>query len=84
MTSSGSSGNREAIRFPYLARSLAATTPMPPTVLAGDFNEPQAVLADGTVIPFTMRQSKSGQWSSEGMKKGKCGRTFPRQRWVDG
>lgn len=80
------SGNgwRKIETFEALARSFDTNTPTPPTIVAGDFNEPQAVLADGTVIPFTMTKRSDGQWSSDGQKKGKCGRTFPKQRWVDG
>lgn len=80
------SGNgwRKIETFEALARSIDTNMPMPPTLLAGDFNEPQAVLADGTVIPFTMKKGSDDRWSSEGRKTGKCGRTFPKQRWVDG
>jgi len=80
------SGNgwRKIETFEALARSFDKNIPMPPTLLAGDFNEPQAVLADGTVIPFTMKKGSDDRWSSEGWKTGKCGRTFLKQRWVDG
>ena len=80
------SGNgwRKIETFEALARALAPREGALPVLVAGDFNEPREVSADGTVIPFAMTKRRDGQWSAEGVKRGKCGRTFPRQRWVDG
>lgn len=52
-----------------------------PTVLGGDFNEPRTVLDDGTVITFAMKHDDDG-WHQRGSFTAKCGRKFPRARWV--
>lgn len=76
--------------FEALARGIEATLDRtsphgsPPLILAGDFNEPQAVLGDGTIIPFTMKEVSPGEWEAKGDLRGAGGRAYPRQRWVDG
>ncbi len=70
--------------FEALADALDPNVHTGPTVVMGDFNEPRLIMEDGTVIPFAMKATKDGHWSSNGNMRGKCGRRFPRQRWIDG
>jgi endonuclease/exonuclease/phosphatase family metal-dependent hydrolase len=67
--------------FEVLAARLVTSTHM--RVLGGDFNEPQRIEADGTLLPFGGRKRPDGSWTFDGTKKGACGERHPRQRWHD-
>lgn len=90
MPNGSGNGWKKIETFEALAAALAASPSMP-RIVGGDFNEPQAVLADGEVVSFGAKRNHDGTYSLEGTRRsppsprvGIAVERHPRKRWNDG
>jgi len=54
-----------------------------PRLVGGDFNEPQAILENGTLVSFGSRKTRDGEFDLGGIRK-RNGEAHPRVRWDQG